>query len=268
MALIEATFRSFTLKRAVTFSALIPADTEERAGRYGQSDIKKFKTLYMLHGYTGNHRDFIQLSDISRYVETLGLAVIFPSGENSFYLEDDELETSHSAYVGQELLEFTRCIFPLSDKREDTFIGGLSMGAYGAVINALRYPEVFSRVIAMSGAFIEMEIADTKSAIPIDFLSNAAQKRIFGDFDTLRQSDKDPRFLIEKLETSGKPVPEIFLTCGSGDFLVSGNRQLHNYLQGRNIGHTYNEDNGTHDWDYWHKHLYRCMERLLKEDSR
>lgn len=55
-------------------------------------------------------------------------------------------------YVGEELPAFTRRLFPLSSRREDTFIAGLSMGGYGALNAGLTYPETFGKVAALSAA--------------------------------------------------------------------------------------------------------------------
>ena len=42
--------------------------------------------------------------------------------------------------------------FRLSRRREDTFVAGLSMGGYGALKWALRYPERFAAAASLSGA--------------------------------------------------------------------------------------------------------------------
>lgn len=265
MALIETTFRSYTLNRSVTFSALIPVENDSPSGENSQSQRSKFKTLYLLHGFTGNHRDFLHFTDIASLSETLGLAIIFPNGENSFYLEDSELGTSHSAYVGKELVDFSRSIFPLSERQEDTFIGGISMGAYGAVINGLRYVDSFSRIISMSGAFIELEIADRGETFSDGISGKRFQQRIFGDPALLRLSDKDPRFLIEQLLSRDHSIPGIYQVCGSDDFLIGVNRTLHEFLLSNNVNHIYEEDFGDHNWDYWRKHLRKSLAWLMEE---
>lgn len=52
-----------------------------------------------------------------------------PSGENRFYLDDEKSGELYGEFIGKELVEFTRKLFPLSDKREDTFIAGLPWAA-------------------------------------------------------------------------------------------------------------------------------------------
>lgn len=79
-----------------------------------------------------------------------------PSGENRFYLDDEKSGELYGEFIGKELVEFTRKLFPLSDKREDTFIAGLSMGGYGAIRNGLKYAENFGCVIGLSAALVQI----------------------------------------------------------------------------------------------------------------
>lgn len=73
------------------------------------------------------------------------LAVVMPAGENAFYIDQPEMGTMHGKFIGEELVDITRRMFPLSRKREDTYIGGLSMGGFGALRNGLKYHDTFWR---------------------------------------------------------------------------------------------------------------------------
>lgn len=76
MALIQREFKSETLKRTVPVNVILP--------------IEKFKgpypTLYLLHGLTDNCNGWLSYSRIRLWAEDSGLAVVMPSGENSFYI--------------------------------------------------------------------------------------------------------------------------------------------------------------------------------------
>jgi len=264
MAVIEVTFPSSNLGRAVTFSALVPVDRNFMPGKGQVFESGKFKTLYLLHGYTGTHNDFLINTDIARMSAEYNLAVIFPSGENSFYLEDEELGFSHSKFIGEELVDFTRKLFPLSDRREDTYIAGISMGGYGAMINGLRYAETFGKILSLSGAFINIDIADSKKTLPDGLSGSGYQRRIFGDPEKLRQTDRDPRFVIEQLKKKGADIPQISQCCGSDDFLIGPNRKLHEFFSERDVEHIYEEGRGIHDWEYWLPRLKSGIEWMVK----
>ena len=79
-------------------------------------------------GITGNHTDFISETRIRALAEEHNLAVIMPSGYNAFYLDQPESHNYYGSFVGEELVRMARSMFPLSTRREDTFIGGVSMG--------------------------------------------------------------------------------------------------------------------------------------------
>lgn len=263
MAVVDVNFISYALKRQVSFKALIPTDNLFRPDRpETEFQTNPARTLYLLHGYTGCSNDFLYGSSIFQLAIQHNMAVIMPNGENAFYLEDREKNEDFSKYVGKELVDFTRSMFRLSEKREDTFIGGMSMGGYGALINALRYSKTFSKAVSISGAYVELEFADQKRYIP-DFNSDEAyQKKVFGDVETMRQRNVDPHFCMEEIRRQGELVPEIYFACGEQDFMISQNRKLHCYMEENNIPHVYYEGEGVHDWTYWNPHLAQAMDWL------
>ena len=55
-------------------------------------------------------------------------------------------------FVSDELPQIARSFFHLSDKREDNFVAGLSMGGYGAFKLALNHPDRFAAAASLSGA--------------------------------------------------------------------------------------------------------------------
>ncbi len=260
MAVVDVDFISYTLKRQVHFKALIPTDNFYRPDRpETEFQTNPARTLYLLHGYTGCCNDFLYGSSIFQLAIQHNMAVIMPNGENAFYLEDWEKNEDFSKFVGKELVDFTRSMFRLSTRREDTYIGGMSMGGYGALINALRYPQTFSKVISISGAYVELEFADQKLYIR-DFNSDEAyQKKVFGDVETMRQRNVDPRFCMEEIKRQGMPMPEIYFACGEQDFMIDQNRKLHRYMKDNEIPHVYHEGEGVHDWSYWNPHLIQAM---------
>lgn len=264
MAIIRATFPSRFLKRNVSFCALLPTNGTKDGMEDATQPYKELKTLYMLHGYGGDCNDYLNGPEMQDLSNKYNLACIFPSGENSFYLEDVDKSENFSAFIGEELIEVTRTMFRLSSNREDTFIGGLSMGGYGAMINGLRYPDTFSKIISLSGAYIEVNIADKGDYIP-DHISDAKyQRRIFQEAKGLRYTDRDPRHCMETIMKSGKILPDIYLVCGKDDFLIECNRKLHSFMVDTNVKHYYEEGEGVHDWAYWSRHFEPSIQWALE----
>lgn len=257
MAFLTVTYKSRALKRKVTFRALIPSNMERDDA---EKEGNLLRTLYLLHGYYGDFTSWVNYSRVDELSEKYGMAVIMPSGENSFYLDDTDKREYWEDFIGRELVEFTREIFPLSDKREDTYIAGFSMGGYGALRNGLKYSDVFSKIACFSGALLVLDINLLNSDESL--LTKGFVKRVLGDPETIRYSDRDPRYLLECLQKEGKKIPELLLTCGEQDFLIDVNRKFCSFLDENKIPYRFIGGEGGHDWDYWNKSIVTTFEWL------
>ena len=80
-----------------------------------------------------------------------GLAVVMPGVERSYYT-DMASGPRWWTHVSEELPRLVAAMFPVSDRREETFVAGLSMGGYGAFKLALRQPGRFAAAASLSGA--------------------------------------------------------------------------------------------------------------------
>lgn len=260
MAIIEVNFISKCLMRTVTFNAIIPVD---KFGLQAENaEQKPLKTLYLLHGIFGNYTDWVNGTRIQAWAEANDLAVIMPSGENRFYLNDEKSGELYGEFIGKELVEFTRKLFPLSDKREDTFIAGLSMGGYGAIRNGLKYAENFGCVIGLSAALVHDTWKDADNSAPIFTFRRNYYEAIFGEYDKVKGSDKDPKALLLKLKEEGRPVPKMYLCCGTEDGLVTANRDFRDFLNENGVDLTYVEGPGKHDWVFWDTYIKKVLDWL------
>ena len=260
MAIIEVNFISKCLMRTVTFNAIIPVD--KFGPQTENAEQKPLKTLYLLHGIFGNYTDWVNGTRIQAWAEANDLAVIMPSGENRFYLDDEKSGELYGEFIGKELVEFTRKLFPLSDKREDTFIAGLSMGGYGAIRNGLKYAENFGCVIGLSAALVHDTWKDADNSAPIFTFRRNYYEAIFGEHDKVKGSDKDPKALLLKLKEEGRPVPKMYLCCGTEDNLVTANRDFRDFLNENGVDLTYVEGPGKHDWVFWDTYIKKVLDWL------
>lgn len=260
MAIIEVNFISKCLMRTVTFNAIIPVD--KFGPQAENAEQKPLKTLYLLHGIFGNYTDWVNGTRIQAWAEANDLAVIMPSGENRFYLDDEKSGELYGEFIGKELVEFTRKLFPLSDKREDTFIAGLSMGGYGAIRNGLKYAENFGCVIGLSAALVHDTWKDADNSAPIFTFRRSYYEAIFGEYDKVKGSDKDPKALLLKLKEEGRPVPKMYLCCGTEDDLVTANRDFRDFLNENGVDLTYVEGPGKHDWVFWDTYIKKVLDWL------
>ena len=147
MAILHASIFSQTLKRTVPIEVILPAD---KVLSYGQKrEAKQFKTLYLLHGLLGSCEDWTQNDQYPAAGGGAGPRGGDAVGGRTVFMSTSCCRTTTSAPMSdRKLVELTRRMFPLSDRREDTFLGGLSMGGFGALRNGLKYCETFGSIVS------------------------------------------------------------------------------------------------------------------------
>ena len=269
MAVFEFSFYSTSLHRHTDVTAVVPVEGPMFPGQK-PAEEKPLRILILLHGYSGSHSDWLRGSSIEQLASMHHMAIFCPSGENSFYIDDAKRDALYDTYICKELLAFVRKTFPLSKEREDTFIGGLSMGGYGAIRNGLKYNEVFGGILAFSSALITDGIShmpDEPQPAPAGQgggmgMSPSYFIQCFGKPSQILGSDVDPKALATLRMNSDGPRPKLYMACGAEDFLIEPNRSLHQHLVDVGYEHFYVEGHGTHSWEYWNKHIVDSLNWL------
>ncbi|GGH58758.1 alpha/beta hydrolase [Paenibacillus silvae] len=267
MATVQVNFFSKSMRREVSFNALLPVDLPVIPGQ-SETAIQQqpLKSLYLLNGYSGNQWDWITFTRIRELADRYRIAVFMPAGENHFYVDDEDKGELYGQYVGQELVAFTRELFPLSTRREHTFIGGLSMGGYGAIRNGLKYAEHFGGIIALSSAILPYKIANAEPGYSDGIADYKYFTRVFGDLSKLEGSDKDPEALVMQLKESGALIPNIYMACGTEDFLLDVNQRFRDFLLREHVPVTYTESAGVHNWDFWNDYITLALDWLASNE--
>lgn len=266
MAILTGQYYSAARKRLVSFSAVLPMDTKIERD-HPAYEAGPFPTLYLLHGYSGNHMDWLYNGLVAMLAGKYRLAVVMPSGDNGFYLNNQFSGEAYGDFIGRELVEVTRKMFPLSRRREDTFIGGLSMGGFGALRSGLYFNDVFSAVIALSSALITDEVAKMKPGESNGVASYEYYLNTFGDLSILPGSDNAPKALAAKKKAAGERLPRIFLACGTEDFLYPNNLDMHRYLEKLGVPHEWVTHPGIHDFDFWNYALPVALDWLKADEK-
>lgn len=261
MSVLKVSYASMSLFRTVNLEVILPVESYGDKVQAAQKP-KFFKTLYLLNGFGGNQEDWLDYSLLRNLAEKNNLAIVLPAGENSFYEDQAGTGGQHGELVGKELVEFTRRILPLSTNREDTYIGGLSMGGFGALLLGSKYYRTFSKIFSLSGAFIIDDIANQGASYTDQIADYSFYKRTFGDLSKVRDSEKDPLFWVKK-ECAAGIIPNFYQAVGKNDFLIEENRTMHAKLTNLKVNLTYNEDKGIHDWNFWNAYLPKAINWLL-----
>jgi len=258
-------FRSLNLSRPVRFRFISPADFPPMFIGDNPNYKRPMKALYLLHGYNAGHNDWPDCSRVAEYALQYNMMVFFPDGDNSFYLDRPGTGNKYASYIGEELVAFTRKLFGLSDKKEDTYIGGYSMGGFGALHNALAYPDTFGKVFCLSSAMIIHNVARLKPGEGDMMADYTYYRDIFGEPSEVVASKNNPETLILDLQAQGKALPAIYMAVGTEDFLVYGvNQELRSFLEEHQVPFTYEEGPGMHDFNFWDPYAKKAIEWLAQ----
>ncbi len=260
MAFLQTQFHSKALNLCVTCNVLMPVSDTPAAGR-------KVPVLYLLHGYSDDHSIWLRRTSIERYVETIApdFAVVMPAVDHSFYT-DEKHGNKYWTFVSEELPQVMSSLFPISDRREDTFVAGLSMGGYGTLKLALNQPNRFLAGASFSGlcdATRELDAAVNE----LDFYNEMLN--IFGSMQEFKGSINDLVSVAGKV--AELPVkPSLMLCCGTEDFLYDNNVGFHTMLDKLGYEHIWDSTPGyAHTWEYWDMKVQKALEWFvaLREEA-
>jgi esterase/lipase superfamily enzyme len=135
----------------------------------------------------------------------------------------------------------------LHRKVATTFIVGNSMGGYGAMKMALKFPEKFVAAAGLSS------VADVKK-----FMKERTPelgKVIFGD----EVPDSEDLFALTTACESNPLRPRLYMIEGLGDFMLEENRRLAAHIKTLNYDFTYEEYEGIHDWAFWDTYVQKVL---------
>jgi len=242
MPFCELKFRSATLQKHMAMNVVLPqVDT---SGPY--------PVFYLLHGLSDDHTIWMRHTRLEWYVRQLPLIVVMPDGGRSFYC-DAVNGPAYETYLLEDVIPLVDRFFPTVAAREGRVIGGLSMGGYGAMKLAFKFPDRFCSAVSHSGALnvvrgmLRQELREELG-------------RIFGDSP---EGGKDDLFALAEAAAQDSSriaaLSALRFDCGLDDGLLAQNRSFHELLTRLGIPHEYEEFPGAHTWDYWDEHLQEAL---------
>ncbi len=253
MALMHVNFFSDALRMAVSADVIIPEQSKSLIGMDTVAG-STYKTLYLLHGLSDDHTIWQRRTNIERYVAGRNMAVVMPTVFRNWYC-DTATGERYMTYISEELPAVMRSFFRgMSDKREDNFVAGLSMGGYGAMKVALTNPERFLGAASFSGVLDVVKLYDRRE------INRKEYENVFGDPAKVKGSLNDIEFLARRAAASGKPLPSLYLWCGTEDDLLSHTRGAKEYFDELGFRTDYHESAGNHSWGYWDEQIRHALD--------
>lgn len=252
MAYMECNFFSESLGLSTAMNVILPQATSGQIGMQGRQRKRKHPVLYLLHGLSDDHTIWMRRTSIERYASEKGIAVVMPAAARSFY-QDMASGPRYWSFVSEELPRLVPQFFPISTRREDTFVAGLSMGGYGAFRLALACPGRFAAAASLSG------VLDLAQRLGDDILSPVEQAGVFGAEAVIKDTAADLFHLARRLVASGKPVPSLFQYCGKQDFLWEDNQRFRRLASSLKLPVTWRQDEGNHSWQFWDQQIQQVL---------
>ena len=258
MAFFQMQYHSDALMVQVSVNVILPERANTMIGMQANGE-GTFKTLYLFHGLSDDHSIWMRRTSIERYASEYNIAVVMPAVGRSWYTDTVGGE-KYLTFVSEELPDKCRSFFKGMSKRpEDNLVAGLSMGGYGAIKCALTHPERFGMCASLSGS-LDIAALERTGLLP--------EWRCIFDHNMqspaeLRGTCHDLFYLADQLREQGKAFPQIYIWCGTDDWLLDSNNRFSAHLQSLDVLHKYETSEGNHSWKYWDMHIQSALKYLL-----
>src|SRR6476646_4978781 len=192
---------SAAVGRTMRYRVLLPDGYEGSEERY--------RALYLLHGLSGDYRDWSTRTDLARFARGLPLLIVMPDGENAWYTNPADKGPRFEDYIADDLIKDVENKYRVIRARYGRAIAGLSMGGYGALKIALKRPGVFAAACGFSSA---LGVTDPKFDDQMTSFKEQLYK-IYGPAGSETRAANDILLIADKAKAEG--APSLYLDCGT-----------------------------------------------------
>ena len=267
MAIAHCNFCSWVLAMNTGIDVILP----ERRNQVREPGKKKYKVLYFLHGHNGDATQLLRYTCIEPLLAEEDVIVVFPETQRGFYTDGNH-GYDWFTYLTEELPVIIGNNFPASREREDTYIAGISMGAFGALKAAIWRPDLYGTVASISGGF-DVSVAARTAVAPnpdpkitrkayacADMDQNFED--IFGSIDEYLASPNNLNNAFDALLSSGKQLPRFVLACGEQDFPYQQTLDMYKRIKEAGADVDFIGGEGVHNWEYYNKIMPSVLRAL------
>lgn len=248
MVFAELTLRSVSLEMDTKVNVLLPEDRHQTRDLRG----RKYPVLYVLHGMKEDCHSWINLSNICLMCRDLDLIVVFPSANNSSYL-NTSYGFKYYDWIGEELPAKLKNYFPITDDPDQTFIMGESMGGYGTMRLAFSKPDRYGKAVILSAGNFPAAILKTKGVLSSAFPNNE---------DQLMASDDNLSNLVYKLREYKGIKPEYKFFCGTEDAVYPQCKEFSEFMIRELPDYRISAEfwSGEHNFFFWNQAVPKALE--------
>jgi len=244
--------KSEILGRDVAYAVYLPPDY--------QAGNRRYPVIYLLHGYTDDESGWIQFGEIGPAADRAiaerripPMIIVMPDGGVTWYVNDSLGKVRYEDMFVKELVPHIDASYRTRPSRQFRGLSGLSMGGFGALMYAMRHPDLFASCAAFSaGIWTDEELIARKPADFDRFFGPVLGTGLVGAARlTPHFRSYNPLDLAKTLPEESLKKVDFYIDCGDDDFLIRGNSDLHLILKDRRIPHEFRVRDGGHTWEYW-----------------
>jgi endo-1,4-beta-xylanase len=235
--LVHKIFHSKSMDTEVGYNLYLPP-------AYEADKDKRYPVLYWLHGMNQSESTdqypIRYLDDGIKAGTIKPMIVVYASGGQRTYYTDNAAERSlPETAIIKELIPLIDTTYRTNPTRDQRAIAGMSMGGFGALKFAFKYPQLFSSVTAFAPGIRDPEsFAKDRPDILL---------RMFGNDPKAYEANHPATLLKQNLSDIQSKLP-ISLYVGTKDYLLAGSQSLHAMMTDLKVEHTYKEFDGlTHN---------------------
>ena len=233
---------------------------------YDANKEAKFPVLYFLHGLGENAQTLVNaggwnlIENLWEQRQMGDFLIVTPSADRSFYINSRDGQVRYEDFFIHEFLPFIESHYRIHATRHDRGITGISMGGYGALRFAFRYPQMFGSVSAHSAALVA-KLPEVETSSPQQEALSRMMGNAFGSpFDRAYWNRNNPFTLVEN--GAHPEGMKIYFDCGTEDQFGfdAGAQAFHELLLAKKIPHEFHLYPGGHDWIYFADHFPASLE--------
>jgi putative tributyrin esterase len=273
MSILQYTFESECLKNNTQITVVLPDKPRELTPEQFYGNERKYKVLWLLHGTFGDHSDWTRKTNIEMYATERNLVVVMPSALNSNYSNWNNYMLGYKMYdfLTEELMPLIYGWLPVSDKREDNFIAGLSMGGRGTIKYAVNHPEKFAAAAVLSATPMDMSSMGPDNEFPMLNTNNERMRATLanaGGVEAFLNSNENVWAIIDKLANTGK-LPRLMFACGQEDtMLYEYYKKFEKHAQEIGLeAHWFELAGYKHEWRFWDLAIQEALDFFGIEES-
>jgi len=233
-------YGSQAMKTRVGYNIYLPPGYRE------PGNTNRYPVIYWLHGRgCSESNDQFPAAMIDAAIRSNSIPplifVYASGGAMSFYSDSYDGQWMAETTIIKELVPHIDSTYRTIADRKGRAIQGMSMGGFGALKLALKYPDMFSSVVAFAGGYRSAE------GIQADEISRQIFKRVFGG-DPQRFMANHPATIARDNQAAVRNRVAVKMLVGLDDYLLENNRWMHATLTELNLVHEYWEIAGIkHD---------------------